>query len=82
MRFASPVDIPATRGAFYSCLPILGQFKIYAECCHFLGEDNESAEAYCEAYYLCKVIGRQEDLEIIKAEAKKYLGIEFKQHSF
>ena len=27
MRFASPVDIPAIRGAFYSCLPILGQFK-------------------------------------------------------
>lgn len=47
-----------------------------------MGEDNESAEAYCEAYYLCKVIGRQEDLEIIKAEAKKYLDIEFKQHSF
>ena len=27
MRFASPVDIPATRGSFYSCLPILGQFN-------------------------------------------------------
>ena len=28
MRFASPVDIPATRGSFYSCLPILGQFNL------------------------------------------------------
>ena len=64
----------------YQTLP--GCLEIYAECCHFMGEDNESAEAYCEAYYLCKVIGRQEDLEIIKAEAKKYLGIEFTQYSF
>ena len=31
MRFASPVDIPATRGSFYSCLPILGQFSLQAE---------------------------------------------------
>ena len=62
----------------YQTLP--GCLEIYAECCHFLGEDGESAQAYCEAYYLCKVIGRQEDLEIIQAEAKRYLGVAFKDY--
>ena len=48
----------------------LGCLEIYAECCHFLGMDDESTEAYYQAYYLCKLIGRKEDLEITRNEAK------------
>lgn len=43
----------------------------------FLGNNKESAKAYRQAYYLCEVIGWQEDLKITKQEAKKYLGLEF-----
>ncbi len=60
----------------YQTLP--GCLEIYAECCHFLGMDDESTEAYYQAYYLCKLIGRKEDLEITRNEAKKYLNIDFK----
>ena len=60
----------------YQTLP--GCLEIYAECCHFLGMDDESTEAYYQAYYLCKLIGRKEDLEITRSEAKKYLNIDFK----
>ena len=60
----------------YQTLP--GCLEIYAECCHFLGMDDESTEAYDQAYYLCKLIGRKEDLEITRNEAKKYLNIDFK----
>lgn len=62
----------------YSVLP--GCLQIYARCCHFLGEDNESEDAYCEAYYICKVIGQQKDLETVKKEALEYLGINFTQY--
>lgn len=54
----------------YACL------AIQAESYHFLKQDAKSAEAYHEAYYLCKVIGRKESLLAIQEEAKKYLGIE------
>lgn len=54
----------------YACL------AIQAESYHFLKQDAKSAEAYHEAYYLCKVIGRKEPLFAIREEAKKYLGIE------
>ena len=60
----------------YQTLP--GCLEIYAECCHFLGMDDESTEAYYQAYYLCKLIGRKENLEITRNEAKKYLNIDFK----
>ena len=60
----------------YQTLP--GCLEVYAECCYHLGKIDESAEAYCQAYYLCKLIGRKEDIEITKAEAKKYLNIDFK----
>ena len=60
----------------YQTLP--GCLEGYAECCYHLGKIDESAEAYCQAYYLCKLIGRKEDIEITKAEAKKYLNIDFK----
>ena len=59
----------------YQSLPSC--LEIYAECCHFLGCDAESAEAYTQAYHLCKVIGLQDDLEIVKTEAKKYLNLTF-----
>lgn len=52
-----------------------GCLEIYAECSHFLGNDAESAKAYRQAYYLCEAIGRQEDLEITKQEALRYLGL-------
>lgn len=52
-----------------------GCLEIYAECSHFLGNDTESAKAYRQAYYLCEAIGRQEDLEITKQEALRYLGL-------
>lgn len=54
-----------------------GCLEVYAECCYHLGKTEESTEAYHQAYYLCKLIGRKEDIEITKAEAKKYLNIEF-----
>ena len=59
----------------YHVLP--GCLEIYAKCCHFLGEDNESEDAYCEAYYICKVIGQQKDLKTVKKEAIEYLGTDF-----
>lgn len=59
----------------YQTLP--GCLEVYAECCYFLGEIEKSAEAYYQAYYLCKLIGRKEDIEITKNEAKKYLNIDF-----
>lgn len=52
-----------------------GCLEIYAECSHFLGNDTESAKAYRQAYYLCEAIGRQEDLEITKQEALRYIGL-------
>ena len=55
----------------YACL------AIQAECYHFLKQDAKSAEAYHEAYYLCKIIGREESLRAIQEEAKNYSGLEF-----
>lgn len=55
----------------YACL------AIQAESYHFLKQDEKSAEAYHEAYYLCKIIGRRDSLLAIKTEAKNYLGLEF-----
>lgn len=40
----------------YACL------AIQAESYHFMKQDEKSAEAYHEAYYLCKVIGRKESM--------------------
>lgn len=55
----------------YACL------AIQAECLHFLQQDEKSAEAYFEAYYLCKIIGREKALCAIREEAGRYLGLEF-----
>lgn len=54
-----------------------GCLEIYAECCHFLGNDIESAKAYRQAYYLCEAIGQKENLEITKKEAEEYLNLTF-----
>lgn len=51
--------------------------EIEAECKYFLGKTKESIDLYRQAYYLCKVIGYQDSLDIIKKEAKEYLNIEF-----
>ena len=56
----------------YACL------AIQAESYHFMKQDEKSAEAYHEAYYLCKVIGRKESMLAIQEEAKNYIGLEFR----
>ena len=55
----------------HSCL------EIEAECDFFLGKKEESAERYREAFYICKVMGYEDDLQIIRNEAQKYLDIIF-----
>lgn len=51
--------------------------EIEAECRHFMGDDESSRELYYQSYYLCKVIGYQIGLEVVKKEAKEYLNIDF-----
>ena len=51
--------------------------EIEAECRHFMGDDEISKELYYQSYYLCKVIGYQIGLEVVKKEAKEYLNIDF-----
>lgn len=58
----------------YHCLP--NCIEIEAECCHFLGQDEKSAELYHQAYYLCKVVRYKTGLQVVIREAKEYLGIE------
>ena len=55
----------------HSCL------EIEAECDFFLGKKEESVERYHEAFYICKVMGYEDDLQIIRTEAEKYLNILF-----
>ena len=52
-------------------------FEIEAECDFFLGKKEESVERYREAFYICKVMGYEDDLQIIRTEAEKYLNILF-----
>ena len=51
--------------------------EIEAECRHFMGDDKSSRELYYQSYYLCKVIGYQTGLEVVKKEAKEYLNMDF-----
>ena len=51
--------------------------EIEAECDFFLGKKEESVERYREAFYICKVMGYEDDLQIIRTEAEKYLNILF-----
>lgn len=55
----------------HSCL------EIETECDFFLGKKEESVERYSEAFYICKVMGYEDDLQIIRTEAEKYLNILF-----
>ncbi len=55
----------------HSCL------EIEAECDFFLGKREESVERYREAFYICKVMGYEDDLQIIRTEAEEYLNILF-----
>lgn len=52
--------------------------EIEAECRHFMGDDESSAELYYQAYYLCKAIRYETGLQVVIREAKDYLGITFK----
>ena len=40
-----------------------------------MGDEETSKELYCQSYYLCKVIGYQVGLEVVKKEAKEYLDL-------
>ena len=51
--------------------------EIEAECRHFMGDDKSSRELYYQSYYLCKVIGYQTGLEVVKKKAKEYLNMDF-----
>ena len=51
--------------------------EIEAECFHFMGDDKKSADLKRKSYYLCQVIEYPVGLQIVKKEAKEYLGIEF-----
>ncbi len=42
-----------------------------------LAKKEESAERYREAFYICKVMRYEDDLQIIRNEAQKYLDIIF-----
>jgi transcriptional regulator with XRE-family HTH domain len=51
--------------------------EVEAECAHFMGDDKKSEKLYRQSYYLCQVIDYPVGLQIVKKEAKEYLGIEF-----
>ena len=56
---------------------VLYNLEIEAECDFLLGKKEESAERYREAFYICKVMRYEDDLQIIRNEAQKYLDIIF-----
>lgn len=51
--------------------------EIQAECLHFMGQDQKSAQLYRKCYYLCQAIEYPEGLALSKKEAKEYLDVEF-----
>ena len=59
----------------YESLPDV--LAVMAECRYFLGEREESARLYTQAYYLYQAIDNKRDLAVIADEAKRYLEIEF-----
>lgn len=54
-----------------------GLLAVTAEAYHFLGEDEKSREIYIQVYYLSKAFGDCSGLEATRADAKKYLNLEF-----
>lgn len=57
----------------YLSLP--GLLEVKAECFYFLGEEEKSKDLYFQAYYLCKAVRNDHDMEIIRKEVKAYTGI-------
>lgn len=53
-----------------------GVLMILAECHYHMGEHERSVELYRQAYYLFKIIEDEDNLAIIKVEAKEFLGLE------
>lgn len=53
-----------------------GVLMILAECHYHLGDHERSVELYRQAYYLFKIIEDEDNLAIIKVEAKEFLGLE------
>lgn len=53
-----------------------GVLMILAECYYHQGNREKSVELYHQAYYLFKIIEDEDNLAIIKIEAKKFLGLE------
>lgn len=60
---------------YYHSLP--GLLAIQAECYHFLGDDIKSRDFFFQAYYLLKVVGDNANLQILRKNAKKEIGLEF-----
>lgn len=58
-------------------LSMPGLLEVMAESYHFLGEDKKSKDLYYQAFYFCKVIGDNNNLQTIRSEAKNYLNIDF-----
>lgn len=61
-------------GVYTSLARIL---MVLAECHFHLGNQAESTELYKQAFYIFKAIGDENNLEIITAEAKENLMLEF-----
>lgn len=59
----------------YHSLP--GLLAVQAECYHFLGDDVKSRDFYFQAYYLMKIVGDNDNLQIIKRIAKTETGLKF-----
>ena len=59
----------------YLSLP--GLLNVLAESYHFLGDDTKSKDYYYQTYYLGKVVGDEQNLQIIRDDVMKYLGIDF-----
>lgn len=74
---AAEEGIRASRNCgYYQSLP--GLMHIIAECYHLLGDDEKSADLYYQAYYFYKGIGNERDRVLLREEAKKSLGIDFR----
>ncbi len=58
----------------YSSMP--GLLSVLAESWHYLGDDEKSRDLYYQTYYLCKVIGDDDNAQATLADAKAQLGID------
>lgn len=58
----------------YLSLP--GLLSVLAESYHFLGDDTKSKDYYYQTYYLGKVVGDEQNVQIIREDAMRYLGID------